>query len=289
MAAMAKPDIPAAEQFLVTHARVLDRRRYQRLFEGGDPAAVRDAVAAYRNEDGGFGNALEPDSRAPGSQPLAVAFALSTLDGADAWDEDLAGGACDWLQSVAPAGGGARMIEPSIEAAPHAPWLAPRELEQASPICTGLIAATLHARGVEHPWLKVADELMWTLIDDLGDPGAYDLRAVLAFLQHAPDRDRAEAAFERVGPRVLAVVELDPEAAGEIHGPLDFAPLPHSLGRRLFDDETIGAHLDHLAGDQRADGGWSFNWLAWLPLAELEWRGSLTVDALVQLRAHGRL
>ena len=74
-----------------------------------------------------------------------------------------------------------------------------------------------------------------------------------------------------------------------MHGPLDFAPLPDSLARGLFDAATIEAHLDHLAAGQRADGGWTFNWPAWSPLAELEWRGSVTVDALVTLRANGRL
>ena len=47
--------------------------------------------------------------------------------------------------------------------------------------------------------------------------------------------------------------------------------------------------LDHLAAGQRADGGWTFNWLAWSPAAEREWRGALTVDALRVLRANGRL
>jgi hypothetical protein len=42
-------------------------------------------------------------------------------------------------------------------------------------------------------------------------------------------------------------------------------------------------------GWQREDGGWTFNWPAWSPLAELEWRGSVTVDALRVLRANGRL
>ena len=42
----------------------------------GRPQPVRDAVAAYRNPDGGFGQALEPDGRCPGSQPPAVALAL---------------------------------------------------------------------------------------------------------------------------------------------------------------------------------------------------------------------
>jgi hypothetical protein len=104
-----------------------------------------------------------------------------------------------------------------------------------------------------------------------------------------PDRDRAETALERLAPLVLEAVELDPEAAGEVHGPLDFAPRPQSLARRLFDEATIEAHLDHLAGAQLEDGGWTFNWLAWSPVAAVEWRGVRTVEALHVLRANGRL
>ena len=59
--------------------------------------------------------------------------------------------------------------------------------------------------------------------------------------------------------------------------------------RSLFDDVTIKAHLDHFARAQRDDGGWTFNWLAWSPAAEREWRGYLTVDALRLLRANGYL
>ena len=66
---MNTPDINAAAVFVAANARLLDRRRFQRLFEDGPAAPVRDAVAAYRNDDGGFGHALEPDCRAPGSQP----------------------------------------------------------------------------------------------------------------------------------------------------------------------------------------------------------------------------
>ena len=114
---------------------------------------------------------------------------------------------------------------------------------------------------------------------------------MLSFLQHVPDRDRAEQAFERVGRLLLErnVVALDPDAEGEVHTPLDFAPNPDSIARRLFDESTIEAHLDHLAASQADDGGWTFNWLAWSPVAATEWRGSLTVDALRTLRANGRL
>ena len=50
----------------------------------------------------------------------------------------------------------------------------------------------------------------------------------------------------------------------------------------------IEAHLDHLAGAQGDDGGWTFNWPSWSPAAEADWRGFITVDALRVLRANGR-
>jgi hypothetical protein len=285
------PDLDAAERFLAASGRVLDRRRFERLFAGADPRPVRDAIAAYRNDDGGFGHALEPDGRTPKSQPAAVMQALHTLDEADAWDAELVAGACDWLERTAPAEGGATFVAPSISGWPHAPWWEPVDGLPASLLTTGQIAGTLHARAVDHPWLTRATALMWTRIAELDDTGPYAMRGVLGFLQYVPDRGRAEAAFEPVGRLLLdqGLVELDPEAPGEVHGPLDYAPLPDSLARRLFDEQTIAAHLDHLARAQLDDGGWAFNWQAWSPLAELEWRGSITVDALVVLRANGRL
>jgi hypothetical protein len=287
----AGPDLDAAAQFLAANGRVLERRLFDRLFAGGDARAVRDAVAAYRNDDGGFGHGLEPDGRTPASQPAAVELALRVLDEADAWDDELVAGACDWLERTAPAEGGATFVAPSVDGWPHAPWWRPEDGLPASLISTGQIAGTLHARGVEHPWLTRATELLWSRIERLGEVGPYDMRGLLRFLDHVPDRRAAEAAVDRVGPVLLerGLVALDPDAAGEVHSPLDYAPTPASAARRLFDDRTIAAHLDRLAAGQASDGGWTFNWLAWSPPVELEWRGYVTVDALRVLRANGRL
>ena len=273
------------------NARVLHRRRFERLFSGGDPAPVRDAVAAFRNSDGGFGHALEPDRRTPASQPPAVAMALRTLDEADAWDEELVAGACEWLAANAPTEGGASFVEPTLEGWPNAPWWEAEEGRPASLYTTGDIAATLLARQVKHRWLDDATALLWRRIDELDDPGPYAFRGVLRFLRHVPDRGRAEQVLPRVGELLFErdMVELDPDAEGEVHTPLDFAPNPDSIGRRFFAEATIEAHLDHLAGSQLEDGGWTFNWPAWSPVAASEWRGSRTVDALRTLRANGRI
>jgi hypothetical protein len=296
---MNAPDFDAAATFIAANARVIDRRRFQRLFGDGTAEPVRDAVAAYRNDDGGFGHALEPDCRAPGSQPLAVDMALRIMNETDVWDEALVRGACDWLAAVAPAEGGAAGAEPTMTGWPHAPWWNPEEGHPASVIATGLLAGTLHGRGVSHPWLDRATELMWTKIEVLarsggadlhgGPHGEYEMLGILAFLQHAPDRDRAREVFGRVGPLIIErnMAALEPGGPGEVHSPLDFAPEPDSLARALFEEATIKAHLDHLAQAQLDDGGWTFNWLAWSPTAEREWRGFITVDTLRVLRANG--
>jgi hypothetical protein len=292
MDAMTSPDVDmsAAARFLAASGRVLDRRRFERLFGNGQAGYVRDAVAAYRNPDGGFGHALEPDGRCPGSQPLAVTFALDTLDEAGAWDDSLVLAALGWLQASEPDEGGAVFVAENIAGWPHAPWWVPEEGGRSSVITTGLLAGTLHSRGVRHPWLDRATELMWARIGGLDEAGPYDLRAVVHFLGHVPDRDRAVKALDQLAPLITSpgVVTLDPEAPGEIHTPLDFAPRPESLARGLFEPAVIGAHLDHLARAQRDDGGWTVNWQAWSPVAAAEWRGSMTVTALARLRANGR-
>lgn len=288
---MDTPDLNAAAMFLAGSGRVLERRRFDRLFGDGPAEPVRAAVAAYRNPDGGFGHALEPDCRCPDSQPAAIELALRILAESDAWDSELVTSACDWLQRHEAAGGGATFVEASVEGWPHAPWWVPEGSRPASLIATGLIAGTLHSRGVSHPWLDRASEVMWSRIGELTAPSAYEMLGVTRFLDCVPDRDRAQRAFRQVGPLLLAgkLAALDPGATGEVHSPLEFAPAPDSLARELFDGQVIAAHLDHLASGQQDDGGWTFNWFQWSPAAAEDWRGFMTVGALTTLRRNGRL
>ncbi len=286
-----QPDLESAARFLASNARVLEWRCFERLCAGGAAQPIRDAVLAYRNPDGGFGHALEPDGRCPATQPLAIEFALRVLDQFDAWDEEVAKGACDWLEAHQPLEGGAAFTEPTIAAWPHAPWWVFQEGRPMSLAATGQIASSLLARAVKHDWLERATELLWSQIDRLADPNPYDMYGLLRFLQHVPDRQRAQAAFQGVGEILLnsELVALDPEAPGEVHGPLNYAPEPDSLARRVFDRDTIEAHLTHLARSQAEDGGWHFNWPAWSPVAARAWRGYVTVESLRVLRANRRL
>jgi hypothetical protein len=57
----------------------------------------------------------------------------------------------------------------------------------------------------------------------------------------------------------------------------------------LFEEAELTAHLDALEAAQCEDGGWPISWDPPSAASRLEWRGRWTVEALVTLRAYGRL
>jgi hypothetical protein len=293
-----------AADFIWRSARLVDRTRFTALFLHGDREVALAALRGYQNADGGFGNALEPDLRAPMSQPASVRSALDMLDQLDGVADPMVKRACDYLLTITTADGGVPFMLPAALPYPRAPWWRTSDDPPASITFTAPLAALLHKHRVVHAWLDGATDYCWRQVVafDVAEIEAavreqrkigksYEARAICTFLQHAPERRRAEEAFARIGRLVLEhkLVELDPGAPSEAHTPLDYAPAPHSLARRLFSDAVIAAHLDALAAAQQPDGGWMFKWQAWNPATTLEWRGWLTIETLLVLRAYGRL
>ncbi|HEX3212088.1 MAG TPA: hypothetical protein VH016_05935 [Actinomycetota bacterium] len=283
--------LAAAAGFVWRTGRLIDRYRFAHLFQGGERGPVLAALAAYQNPDGGFGNALEPDLRGPGSQPEPVEVAFWVLDEVGAMDDPMVARACDWLATASTAEGGVPFVLPSALEYPRAPWWQTEPDPPAGLVPTAAIAGLLHKHRVDHPWLEGATAFTWRAVDAITETSPYEVRSVLPFLDHVPDRDRAEAAFRRIGGLTLeqGLVALDPAVTGDVHTPLDFAPSPDTMARRLFTDEVIEAHLDHLLASQRDDGGWTVNFPAWTEAAGLEWRAWATVHNLVVLRAYRRL
>jgi hypothetical protein len=107
-------DLLAARDFMATHARVLDRRRFELLDGETDPSGALAALDGYRNPDGGYGWGLEGDLRSPESQPAAALHAFEVLEQVAPATVPQAAALCDWLD----------------------PWL-----ERATRYCLGAIAA----------------------------------------------------------------------------------------------------------------------------------------------------
>jgi hypothetical protein len=283
-------DLAAAAQFIATHARLIERRRFALIDGDGSGEAVVRALDAYRNADGGIGM-LEPDLRTPASQPSCLLYAFEVLHEAGAAERSLATGALDWLQTVTGDDGGVPFVAPSAQGWPHAPWFAPGDAPPSSLLMTAGIAAGALRLGLEHPWLDGATEYCWARVRDAltGDP--YTVRSVVDFLDAVPDRPRAEAALDALTARVPAdgLLRVEEGTAEEVLRPLEIAPWPGHAARRLYADDLIERELDRLAAEQLNDGGWTFTWLAWNPAVAWEWRGIVTVAALRTLRAYDRL
>ncbi|GAA2317816.1 hypothetical protein GCM10010149_82770 [Nonomuraea roseoviolacea subsp. roseoviolacea] len=276
-----------AAAYLELHGRLLDRLRFEALFAGGSRDRVLDVLRCYQNADGGFGNALEPDLRGAGSQPEPVEVAFRVLDELDAFADPMVPRACDYLLSVTTRDGGVPFVLPSVRGTARAPWWETDDDPPGNLVPTASIAALLHRHRAVHPWLERATAFCWTRIAAVERTTPYEARAIVAFLEEAPDRERAEAEFARLREAVLDTVALDPDTPGDAHFPLDFAPAPSRLP--LFEADLLDRHLDALAAAQSPEGGWGGNWLMWTPLVEHEWGGYVTVERLKTLRAYGRL
>jgi hypothetical protein len=281
--------LTSATAFLAREARLLEQRLFATLFEDTPAAGVVDALRGYQNDDGGFGHGLEPDKRCPASQPLDVQVALETLVAAGTSDAELLRRACDYLAAVGP-DGGVPPVSPSIAAYPRAAHWGDGDFPPGlNP--TAAIAGLLYALGADHPWLDAAAAFCWRELEREVPHEAHSLATVLVFLDHAPDRDRAEALARPVAARLpdAGLYLADADAEGYGLTPLVFAPSPDSRWRALFDDQQIEAHLDRLERDQQADGGWQIAWDPPSEASRFEWRGIVTLGALRVLRAYGRL
>ncbi|MFE3857428.1 hypothetical protein ACFXPN_40615 [Streptomyces griseorubiginosus] len=290
-----------AEHFVWLTARVLEQRLFAYHFLNGGPDPVETALDAYRNEDGGYGHALEPDLRGPVSQPLHTAHALRVLDAVGRCGGQRVERVCRYLTSVSTSDGALPAVTPAQRGYPTAPFLPVVDAPPSELLTTGPVVGLLHRNEVWHAWLFRATDFCWQAVESLEVSHPYEIQAALTFLDSVPDRSRAQAGADRLGrlvrerrlavldPADLAAFPVSPGyAPGEHHFPHDYAKTADSLARAWFTDDEMARSLDFLAAEQQEDGGWPIRWRPWAPTTALEARPMVTIQALHTLRAYGR-
>jgi hypothetical protein len=295
-----------ARRFLREDARPVERALFAHEFEAGPASAIVDALAAFRNPDGGFGRALEPDLRMPGSSALATNQALRVLRRAGAPAEHpFVEGAIDSLVAAFdPDLGAWRSVPQEAERFPHANhWAWALHVDGKRWPVVALpqaeILAHFHAYPVRVPAALLAEQTR-RFVDGMetadASIGADALVHCDAFV-HTPEAPRAarEAIARRVREIGLAMVCRDEaQWGGYVPKPWKLAPLPDStLARDLAAD--VARNLDYEIARQSPDGSWPpyWSWNGAYPddwaVAEREWRGEITLGLLESLRAFGRI
>src|SRR5690349_410192 len=163
-------DLPAAERFMYTNARLLERHLLAVLLDSAPPGPALDALRAYRNEDGGFGHALEPDVRGPHSEPTSTFRALEVLVELGAGGDPMLADAAAWLGSIAAADGGIPSVMPEAAQYPHAPWMVASD---GGSQLTLAIAGALYSAGHDGPWLETATDWCWAKLEHVDTLGGY--------------------------------------------------------------------------------------------------------------------
>ena len=141
--------------FIWENARLLESAIFDYRFQGGSPARILQILQTYQNDDGGFGHALEPDLRAPDSQPLFAEFALRTLYECNLRHPAMAQRVCDFLAKNADLQQGIPAIFVSSRAYPRAAhWNNPAAVQPSFDRLTGLVGLA-GWQDASHPWLRM--------------------------------------------------------------------------------------------------------------------------------------
>ena len=299
-----------ARDFLIKGARPLEKALFTLEFEDGTAGQVLTQLAQYQNPDGGFGQALEPDVRTPSSSALCTEMGLRILSELHTpADHLMLQAAVKYLiKSLDPNTQVWRVVPADANDYPHAPWWHDEDGSLARTFDdylviprAGILAALYHyAQMIPADWLAAVTE---ATIDDIHQMdvekfgGGGDALVYTRRLAEAPGLP-----VEFKSWLVPHIIEIADRIAARKSAqwteycapPLKLAPTPDTITAQVLSD-CLPAHLDYLIEGQTPEGFWepTWSWGDFHPAdwsqAQEEWRGILTLDALISLRAFDRL
>lgn len=270
--------ISRAGSFFEFHGRDIDRARFAYHFGSGTLDELMEVVARYQNSDGGF-RGLEVDIAAPVSNPFATELALQICIEADVpRTQPVLSRTVTYLEETQHPDGDWR-FSPEVYQHDLAPWFAGWTWPTLNPSATtaGLLrrlqlgSEQLHAR-VEELFQRLADPR------DLLSDQYYAVRPyALYFMPNWHHSDR-ELYASGVVWWLLRAEETIPDAEHF----LEYVGGPDTFVGATLPRRVLSRQLDRLEGEQAEDGGWPS------PYSE-GWRGWVTMNALLHLKAFGRV
>lgn len=298
-----------ARLVLKTESRPLERALFEVQFEAASAERVATELRRFQNEDGGFGRALEPDLRTPSSSALATSIGLRILkDLRCPAGHSMVRRAVEYLlETFHDATRVWRVVPYDTNRHPHAPWWHDENGSLARTFDDYVIIPRAEIMGLLHHYAAlVPDDWLLDTTEDtvdaieamepLGTGGGDDLVCAIRLAEtgEVPPHFR-EQLVNRIRAVVPTVVCRDPKAwQTYCITPLKLAWTPQSLvADQLWAD--LQRNLDSVIEQQTQGGWWEPVWSwddhypeAW-EQARREWRGCLTLDNLLLLRAFGRI
>jgi hypothetical protein len=268
-----------AGQFLKESGRNIDRALYDYTFSEAAREEVVKALANYQNADGGF-HGLEVDIAAPDSNPFATELALQVFIQADLpRDSKIVQSTVRYLEESQDKEGNWRFSE-GVYQHELAPWFQGWEWPNLNPSCTtsgllkqlGLGSPQLHGR-VERLFKQLAK------VEDLTGDEFYAVRPYAYYFRSEWAHPQRELYLSGVLWWLIRQAE-----SAEMDGNhfFQYASRPDDYTARMLPQRILDRWLEMLAAEQQEDGGWPTPY-------NPNWRGWVTIQNLLVLRAFGKL
>ncbi len=305
MKLLTRDSFEKARTFVMEQGRELERRLLSYYFDDGTPAAVLDELARYQNQDGGFGNGLEPDLQLSDSSVITTTIALRILREVKATSSDeIVRKAIQYLlaeydstQSTWP------IVPQAVDESPHAPWW---NFENTADTFGNFLAnPRAEVVGHLHEYhelvpIDLTKQLTVEVIEHIktlpDKMNMYDFICYVHLVETAalPQSAKDTLAEILIRRAHYVVVHTPKELMEPSARPLWLASTPTSLLAETLKSE-IDMNLDFDIEHQNSDGSWSPAWTwygqypeAW-EQAEQHWQSCLTVEILKALKEFGRI
>lgn len=296
------------QRWIYRNARPLDLALWQYHFENGSQEAVLSILSNYQNCDGGFGNAIDPDSWNPDSTPYNVQFVIGILRSIDFLDttHPIYQEMFHYLENTEhKADYGWFFVIPSNNNYPHAIWWdynEPDNIFQSIGITAILSGFILRYGDKQSNLYKMAAEYTKRLIKNLsittnfGDMGIKGYCKLFDDLEGAGliEEFECQDLYKKIDDLVRE--KIHNEKNNFMANPMEFILSP---ANRLYEEykQQIDENLDQIIDERPSGSVWGIPW-EWyngnkypkaFAISENWWKSFNTTDKLLQLNRFGRL
>lgn len=243
-----------ALEFCVNSGADLPAASIRHLWFDGGADDVVAALARYQNDDGGFGNRLEPDIHAASSNPFAARIAMQYLqllpeNSADQMRNRLQ----IWLDANQHEDGDWHLSD-ATRSEFLQPWFAAWQHPALNPACcvTGLAASL----GIATDNMLARTAALFAekaTIEEVKTGEFYNLLPYVEYTAGVTPVD-SEPLFDAIATRIVDMAE-----SGQFEDADHFFALALGGSAAITDripDKMIGQQIDVLLADQQEDGGW---------------------------------
>lgn len=297
---MSKISLTKFEKFLQTNARPVDLALYNYFFQNGDAQVVSQELSKFQNEDGGFGNAIEPDLRLPQSTALGswMAFGYINAISADLRLDVIRRGLNYFIDTYDAERNGWAIVRPEVDSYPHAPWwdykTAMEHFGWGNPSAEILGFLIKYSDGAA-PIITALKKRALERIHEVNPASFHEVFNFKGLYDLADDDLKAQLKEPLIDLIRRAVTTDSLQWTSYVATPLKFIDNPNDSFADIFGDPLIEQNLDFLINQIVDDDRWEPNW-DWAgnyseqwENARMEWSGHLTVHNLRILRNFGRV